>query len=165
MRHWIEEFRNILGWCEIEDMGFQGSIFTWSNKRDDFWHSDHRPLLVEILDLEASRIKGVACRKKRFYFESYPANRDDYKLLVSQSWIHTADVCVMGRVEANISNCTHQLSKWNSRNKLGLQNDINKLQRELNLLNSSIQGGSWADIRRVERLLDNNLIEEEEYYR
>ena len=84
----ITDFREIIKECSLEDMGFVGPCFTWSNKREgsgqvmkrldrglcsrdwrrlfpqfvvkhlEFWGSDHRPLVLDVTEKSVGRKKG-----------------------------------------------------------------------------------------------------------
>ncbi|KAK3211832.1 hypothetical protein Dsin_016538 [Dipteronia sinensis] len=95
----IALFREAVEDCGLEDMGFVGARFTWSNKRDgtaaiaerldrsicnkewrdmfpnsvvrhlDFWKSDHQPLVLECLDKITHRGNGNSKNGRSFFFE------------------------------------------------------------------------------------------------
>ena len=144
----MEDFRKILDWCELKNIWFQGQEFTWSNCRDgsnliqerldggvhsfewgmlfsnsfirhlNFNFSDHRPLLVEVLNVELMLDRGVIRGWRRFHFESCWVEREDCHRLVSQNWILSKKGIAMDRVSSAISNCLRNLSRWIKENRL-----------------------------------------------
>ncbi|KAK3204418.1 hypothetical protein Dsin_018464 [Dipteronia sinensis] len=154
-RRLMENFKDVLDYCQFENLGFQGPMLTWSNERDgsglvykhldrgvrnlewyqlfpksyvshlDFWFSDHRPILVEALDASA-QVERIVCRgRRRFHIEACWANRED----------------------------CHRMR--------ALQSDIRGLQLQLRSETALICPWSWAVIRRIENRLDEALAVEE----
>ncbi|KAK3226094.1 hypothetical protein Dsin_005956 [Dipteronia sinensis] len=52
----------------------------------DYWHSDHRPLLVEALTEADSVMDGDRCKQRSFHFESCWANLSDCRDLITRNW-------------------------------------------------------------------------------
>ncbi|KAK2642450.1 hypothetical protein Ddye_024213 [Dipteronia dyeriana] len=110
----IDNFRNALDYCGLDDMGFQGPRFTWSNKRNgcdlvqerldrgvcdsewyqlfprasiyhlEYWHSDHRPHWIEF-----SGLSGNFCNRNflnHFHFAACWVEKEDCRRLIEECW-------------------------------------------------------------------------------
>ncbi|KAI9176589.1 hypothetical protein LWI28_004709 [Acer negundo] len=142
-RQLIEGFREALDLCDLEDMGFVGPMFTWSNRGSG---------------------DGLGNRKQ-FHFESCWAEHEECKFVVRRSWVPSGGSGAMDRVANTISMCTQQLHRWNAMFRKSRQADIESLQKEIGAISSNIQPDSWNVIRRLESRLDCLLSEEEEYWK
>ncbi|KAK3211112.1 hypothetical protein Dsin_015818 [Dipteronia sinensis] len=151
----MSDFREALEDSKLEDMGFQGPKYTWSNKREgtglimerldrgmcneewrtlfpffsvrhlDFWGSDHRPILLEFSD---SWDPGNGCgfRKAR--------------------------------------RCGVLLNNWNTKKRESHRKEIAHRRKELGLANRADIPKSWRVIRSLEEKLDQALEVEERYW-
>ncbi|KAK2647698.1 hypothetical protein Ddye_015187 [Dipteronia dyeriana] len=112
----VSDFREAVEDYNLEDMGFTGPKFTWSNKREgassiaerldrglcndqwkgmfpnyrvkhlDFWGSDHRPMILELFASVKNRVNGLPRNGRRFFFEECWSDEKDCKDTVSSSW-------------------------------------------------------------------------------
>ncbi|KAL5732968.1 hypothetical protein ACOSQ2_032660 [Xanthoceras sorbifolium] len=181
-RRLLSNFREALDTCCLQDLGFQGPMFTWCNGRVgnafvqerldrcvcsrnwlslfpasyvqhlDFWKSDHRPIL-----------SGGHCN--RFHFEESWVGMAECDRIIENNWRDLVAPVRLGGVCDNIGRCTASLGSWNSMNHASLRRGINTKRLELASLNRSVSSGSWRNIRLVEKELDNLLLQEEIYWR
>ncbi|KAK3184896.1 hypothetical protein Dsin_032182 [Dipteronia sinensis] len=188
----MENFREALEFCELEDMDFVGHCFTWSNKRDegliqerldrgvcdfkwkqlfpsssvenlDFWYSDHRAILVKVVDEDGLHRNCVWRRRCRFHFKACWADNSECRKLVSDNWGGNIRRNDMVDVDFRLLRCARKLAIWNQSNRWALRRDIDNRKKELSAASKNIKQGSWKEIRRIECQLDK-LLEKEECY-
>ncbi|KAK3194034.1 hypothetical protein Dsin_025344, partial [Dipteronia sinensis] len=146
-RRMMEKFREAIDFYQLDDLGFSGPGFTWSNRRGGrsmiqerldrvlrtlswhelfpnslvshlgFWGSDHRAILLGVLSGSNQNLQCAVRSRRRFHFEACWADREECLELVNWSWVNSYGVGVVSRVVAAISSCRNNLSKWNLRNR------------------------------------------------
>lgn len=129
----MARFRWALVDCDLLDMGFVGSKFTWSNRhtkerldRSCFtpsWKSlypcsqtlvlppstsDHNPLLIEILATPVSRRR----RPRRFRFEEMWAQHQDSSAVIKKGWAIPSTGEPMFQVCRKIQSTGELLMEW-----------------------------------------------------
>ncbi|KAK3182761.1 hypothetical protein Dsin_030047 [Dipteronia sinensis] len=151
-RRLMEEFRDALDSCGLEDLNYTGPAYTWCNKRSgdllvqerldrgiscfnfnvlfpcsvvkhlEYWRSDHRPIVVDVLDAD-----GVENRKRsrggRFHFESCWADKAECRELIQSAWLPWRNVDV-GKNIRNVENKLDSLQVeeekyWQQRSRVG----------------------------------------------
>ncbi|KAK2635601.1 hypothetical protein Ddye_030393 [Dipteronia dyeriana] len=191
----MENFKEALEYCGFEDVGFRGPIFTWCNRRNgvdsmqerldrglcniewkrifsrafvqhlEFWHSDHRALLIDLSGPSNSwRNKGDG-RRNRFHFEACWAEKDKCRCLIERSWIVSNGRDDLSDAVSNIFNCAKLLNEWNQVCRRNMVRDIHIKQNELLLATNLIIDESWNHIRMIESQLDSLLRCEEIYWK
>lgn len=188
----MDNFRLALEDCELNDLGFSGPKFTWTNKRGgsdliqerldkcvcnvgwrnlfplasvshlDFWKSDHRPIVLNIVD----RLPTVS-RGHRFHYESAWAARDDFHRIVSNAWESRFGGDSMTIFRSRLASCATDLQRWNRINFRNSKASIVAKKRELAEVNNkgTCGSGDWKLVQRIEGELDDLLREEESYWR
>ncbi|XP_073152290.1 uncharacterized protein [Henckelia pumila] len=136
----MERFRDVLDNCNLQSYYCDGDQFTWVNRRKDeelifekldryvssfawrilyptarcysldFYHSDHRPLLMQlgsnsISPLDKNKMHDNICR-----FEAMWAREEDCERVIAAFW-KISNAGVRG-VEENIRQCASELKKW-----------------------------------------------------
>ncbi|KAL5747974.1 hypothetical protein ACOSQ2_025271 [Xanthoceras sorbifolium] len=194
-RRLLLNFREALDACGLQDLGFEGPLFTWCNgrvgnafvqerldryvcSRDwlslfpasyvqhlDFWKSDHRLILLHIAVQGSVLSDRRDGRRYRFHFEESWVGTAECDQIVENNWRDLVAPVRLGGVCDNIRRCSASLGRWNSLNRASLRRGINTKRLELASLNRSVSAGSWRDIRLVEKELDDLLLQEEIYWR
>ncbi|KAL5823208.1 hypothetical protein ACOSQ4_021108 [Xanthoceras sorbifolium] len=146
-RRLLLNFREALDACGLQDLGFEGPLFTWCNGRVG------NAFVQERLD------RYVCSRDWLSLFPaSYVQHLDFWKSDHRPILLHIA-------VQGSVLRCSASLGRWNSLNRASLRRGINTKRLELASLNRSVSAGSWRDIRLVEKELDALLLQEEIYWR
>ncbi|KAL5772715.1 hypothetical protein ACOSP7_012328 [Xanthoceras sorbifolium] len=111
----INNFRSGLDFCDLKDSGYSGPDFTWCNKTEgqdliqerldrcvcnlnwnnlfpfpsvkhlSYWRSNHRPVMLEVLDSPMLNNSPSAKRNRRFHFETCSAEAKDCKAVIKDS--------------------------------------------------------------------------------
>ncbi|KAK2641478.1 hypothetical protein Ddye_023241 [Dipteronia dyeriana] len=113
----MENLREALDDCSLNALGFRGSLFTWCNKHNDsdlvqerldrgicnvewiqlfpqatvnrleYWHSDHRPLMIDLGGGINPSLNWSIGRRKRFHFEACWVDKIECHNLVEKHWV------------------------------------------------------------------------------
>ncbi|KAK3218118.1 hypothetical protein Dsin_012088 [Dipteronia sinensis] len=159
-RRLMEEFREALDFCGLEDLGFSGLAYTWCNKSDresmiqehldrevscynwkklfpgsyvnhlEFLRSNIMPIVVEVLDSDGITVKRK-CRGGRFHFENCWADREDCRDLIRCFWLPSRSGGAVDNVVSTIQKCTLQLLNWNTRKCVDMKKALVETQKEL----------------------------------
>ncbi|KAL5750859.1 hypothetical protein ACOSP7_025462 [Xanthoceras sorbifolium] len=143
----ISSFRDAIDSCRLVDIGYQGSLFTWSNRQNG------DSLIQERLD-------RVLCSMTW-------AQEADCRSVVEQAWQSNQNVSVILDLLGSVAAVTSSLSSWNQQKRRQFNQEINDLLRQLKE-EHNVQGGfkvNWDRIRDIEWKLDKVLAKKEEYWR
>jgi hypothetical protein len=176
----MELFRTSLKQCNLSDLGYQGSIFTWTNCQPDgnfvkvcvdrvvanpHWccmfmgasvqvlatrSFDHKPLLLKL----ETKMQGNEKGKRGFKFEISWTLDEEYQKIVEEAWNEIPN----DDVRSKLAQCRTSLTSW-SRGKFGNTAALIKQKmRELELLQRSESPENSEDIKilkgEIEKLLE-----------
>ncbi|KAK3200122.1 hypothetical protein Dsin_023537 [Dipteronia sinensis] len=190
-KRWREmsDFREALADANLEDMGFMGAKFTWSNKRDvassvlgrldrglcnkgfrslcsrfvirhmEFWGSAHRPHVLECPD--ATNVYNPVKKSRRFFFEECWTKDSECKEIVDLVWRDKGYNCKIQSVLNNIDRCGRLLNEWNARKRKHLQQNLHAKREALRKACRGDVPIPWKDIKLLESRLDEVLETEE----
>ena len=179
----IEAFTEFLQLSSLSDMGFDGSLFTWSRggtyERLDRglatqrWYdlfpnyvlkvlapisSDHSPLC---LSLDATL--NVHRRKRKFKFEGMWLLEESCKEVVNQAWKQNLGHRDMQSILMSIATCGEALSKWDKEFFGNVQQQLRHCQESFNRIRASppdpvSRGEEESLLREMELLLDKEEL-------
>jgi exonuclease III len=180
-------FRNTIDLCGLEDLGYNGSIFTWINRHqgdqliksrlDRFlansnwismfpyysnihlnsFNSDHRPILLNFLQVPNVRKNNPQHLVKRY--EQIWATNDQHLDIVKQVW-HS----YQGDFNEKLAHTLNSLHKWGSKTFGAIPRRIKETQAELeNLQRVADSQDLTQQISTKEKELDD-LLEKEEMW-
>ncbi|XP_041011336.1 uncharacterized protein LOC121255118 [Juglans microcarpa x Juglans regia] len=134
----MQDFRVVVDECELLDLGFQGTPFTWCNNRETDhsiserldrclanlkWkalfpmvkvihgnaaYSDHIPIKLQLQSNEFLR-KG----RKPFHFEAMWVEDKNCQEIIKIAWVDSAGERTMEGVMKQINRCGEKLERWN----------------------------------------------------
>uniref|UniRef100_A0A803MKN4 CCHC-type domain-containing protein n=1 Tax=Chenopodium quinoa TaxID=63459 RepID=A0A803MKN4_CHEQI len=181
--------RAVVSHCQLEDLGFIGHPFTWSNNRGgeeniqerldrflanrawrDFFQgsfvthlskrkSDHLPILLCIKEATPSQKKKK--KKKRLYrFEEMWLRDENCADIVSEAWDYGGDLC------SKIAFTSTRLSAW-SREKFGdFVKELNACKAQMKVLTGEVQSTEVvAQMRALDDRMDELERREEMYWK
>ncbi|KAL5834935.1 hypothetical protein ACOSQ4_014432 [Xanthoceras sorbifolium] len=189
----MTNFRKVLDDCLLEDIGYSGPDFTWSNCREgsnlilerldrrvfnlewrnlfpsflashlSFWGSDHRPILLEF---PATDYVHARRSSRRFHYESCWEDDEECKALIKDTWYLSSGPPDLLHVCESLKNCASSLQMWYSfkRGALVCRIKANK-KKTLASVGSQVHSLSWLSIRQLKKELDEDLHTEEIYWR
>lgn len=180
-------FRECLNKCQVEDLGYDGNIFTWSNGRDehDFvecrldraaaseewktlfpffkikhlprYKSDHNPILIEAYNTPKAQTE--VSKRKKFRFEQMWCREEQFKEVMREAWGETKwKEDISGKIER----CGEILQSWAYWNF----GSIKKRKKELTDRLEELEAKNFTDEiktekKAVEAELDEVLAREE----
>jgi hypothetical protein len=183
----IDLFRNTLNNCALQDLGYTGEIFTWTNRQEENQHikarldrflandewmasfprhqnshlvrygSDHYPMLLDFSDFPAGTHNQHQQKIKKY--EIVWTRHKDHHLIVKKAWQQAH-----GNTNKKLATTLHNLHIWGS-NEFGIiPKRIKATQLELQELNlNSDKSNMMNQIHSKEKELDN-LLESEEMW-
>ncbi|KAK3195441.1 hypothetical protein Dsin_026751 [Dipteronia sinensis] len=137
----MENFCSALDDCGPEDMGFLGPVFTWCNKRGgldmvherldkgvcnlqwrnifldatashlEFWKSNHRPLLLDIVRRARKTENRYSGRYRLFHFEECWAEQKECEGIIRETWSGGNDGDGLSGVVADVRRCSDRLQR------------------------------------------------------
>ncbi|KAL3819736.1 hypothetical protein ACJIZ3_005641 [Penstemon smallii] len=157
------DFRQALSETRLNDLGFEGNIFTWCNRWDSpytIWerldracatsswidkfpysrvihmetiNSDHSPICIVVSKNPVAPRTAVA---RRFKFEAMWLTSDECKQVVENSWQTEVSNGTNGRIWNKIERCTKDLKGWSISNFGEVTNRVRKLKKKIHALRS-----------------------------
>lgn len=151
------EFCNFVDYCQFMDLSFSGFPFTWCNKREggdrvserldcflandawleslpqatvkhlSFYYSDHFPICLSLIGWNSNLAYGC----KPFCFEAMWTRVLDCEDVIRRSLAFEKGNGVVSFVLSSISNCSHNLRKWNNDSFGNIQSQIHEKQAQL----------------------------------
>ncbi|CAM8926948.1 unnamed protein product [Rhodiola kirilowii] len=178
-RIYMEQFRQVLLDCRLMDLGYKGSKFTYSNKRqglnetqcrldravgNDLWidsypntiihhlvshHSDHCPLLLSM--------DGIPrLQENRFKFESMWMRDVSFEETINKNWYTN------GCISDKLSHLSHQLKVWNKSAFGNVGNQLRKLKKDLFEVRQCVRTKETSEReKKLSNEIDEWLIREE----
>jgi hypothetical protein len=181
-------FRSTLDNCNLNDLGYQGNIFTWHNRQEDnhyiqarldrfcatddwiynfsYYHnthllrysSDHCHILLDFSTNNPDRQTQNHHHSKRF--EQMWTKDDEIINIITEAW-QGQNLNLQKKLETTLDKMHH----W-GQNKFGtLPRKIKKAQADLQRINDNIQNGNLMSmVRSKEKELDDLLHSEEMWW-
>ncbi|KAL5743953.1 hypothetical protein ACOSP7_026818 [Xanthoceras sorbifolium] len=78
----------------------------------EYWKSDYRPLLIEVLDDRGVSVSQGVINHRRFQFEECWANDRTCMDIVEQTWQYNGMCDASSTIQQSISACSSQLQNW-----------------------------------------------------
>ncbi|KAK9178687.1 hypothetical protein WN943_027880 [Citrus x changshan-huyou] len=168
--------REALRECNLRDVGCTGYPFTWSNMRFGekaalnlvSWCSDHHPILMEVVE------KGKEGRffKRTFHrahYEDFWSSYEKCKEIVKHEWKDTSCWSKGNPVDLfkkKSNEALADLKLWSNNEFKGRQKKLKRLKDKLKMIREdSSHHESGDEIRKMERQIDNILLDEEIYWK
>ncbi|XP_075649952.1 uncharacterized protein LOC142620474 [Castanea sativa] len=184
----MERFREVVNYCNFQDLGYSGSDFTWSNMQEgndcislrldralanQEWvdrfgslkvhhvadsTSDHHALLIS-----DSTSKSYA-KENRFHFEAMWVKNDECRAIIESSWGMGIDLSTPKGIMENIKHCAAELCSWSSEAYGQIPKNIQAKRLALNSLSQSNRDGALSNKINGLRKEINSLLDDEELY-
>lgn len=177
------EFTETLDACSLQDLHCGGEFFTWNNRRLganftatfewrmmyptariqslEFFHSDHRPIVLELRGRNRVNKGYILTDQKRFTFEHMWVLDDDCAKMVELGWNKAPrDASLHNRIRV----CGEFLKEW-AADKFG--SSPKRIKDERKILNEMKTADRWRDSElriREKKALVEKLSDQEEIY-
>jgi exonuclease III/ribonuclease HI len=184
----MDQFRNALGYCQLTDLGFIGSQYTWTNCRHDGnfvkerldravanieWRGIYREANVFILAARASDHKPVMLQfsqekeemlefYKSFKFEAKWQLDEEFGGLVEETWNRGVDgTSGLQMVQHKLAACQRSFTRWSCRKYGNAEKTIKKKTKELEALQLHEGPENWGDISRIKSEIESIMEQED----
>ncbi|KAL5826406.1 hypothetical protein ACOSQ4_018203 [Xanthoceras sorbifolium] len=119
----------------------------------DWGGSDHKPIMMENIQVASVRDSEVCRVKARFHFEEAWIGEPDCLSVVEKAWHVSSGSNVAESLSGRVGNVSHDLGEWNRIKKRQKNRDLNDLKKELERL---YKVGRGLDVNRI-RVVENNI--------
>ncbi|MCH90208.1 hypothetical protein A2U01_0011119 [Trifolium medium] len=178
-------FRNTISHCDLQDLGYQGSIYTWTNKHqgehliksrlDRFlatidwitmfpnytnthlmrYRSDHCPILLEFPNLHCNRSNTTHYHGRKF--EQIWTTDKQHKSIVREAWLNK-----QGDIKDKLQHTLNNLHNWGRQTFGVIPKRIKDTQQELESLQLSSNSQNMSQQIAIKEKELDNLLEMEE---
>ncbi|KAK1648056.1 hypothetical protein QYE76_065861 [Lolium multiflorum] len=182
----MKAFRDTLIDCNLEDMGYEGDIFTWRRGlirerldravcdprwsamfplagvvHEDFGKSDHRPILID-----TERLAGIQTQysKAPLRFEARWLCESSIESIIQTAWDRAKLLHTGNSFREQTKEVHEALHEWDSTVLKGPRKRLRELQVELNLVMSGPLSDDALSKQRELQIQIENLLEQEEIY-
>ncbi|KAL5568114.1 hypothetical protein UlMin_024689 [Ulmus minor] len=128
-----------------------------------FRGSDHRPLLVELLQEHESPSIGKRRRKGRFYFEEAWAEEAGCGEIISKHWV-ASSARNLNKITAKLRLCASDLKVWNLEHFRRLEEAVKRKKLAFDHVDKALSNDNWKEHQRLEKELDVLRYKEECYW-
>ncbi|KAL5565829.1 hypothetical protein UlMin_028993 [Ulmus minor] len=189
----MNHFREAINHCGLADLGFRGPKFTWNRGNgvclvqerldrmlgNSTWvklfpnslvhhlnlrGSDHRPLLVELLQADERSIFGKTWKKGRFHFEEAWADEEECSNIIKRHWNSSPSTNLDG-VSHKLRLCATDLEGWNMECFSRLKMQVRKAKTAFERIDKNLSDHNWKEHQRLQKALDALRYKEERYWR
>jgi hypothetical protein len=182
----MKAFRDTLIDCNLEDMGYEGDIFTWRRGlirerldrevcdprwsamfplagvvHEDFGKSDHRPILID-----TERMAGIQTQYSRapLRFEARWLCESSIETIIQTAWDRAKLLHAGSSFREQTKEVHEALHEWDSTVLKGPRKRLRELRVELNLVMSGPLSDDALSKQRELQIQIENLSEQEEIY-
>ncbi|KAL5746685.1 hypothetical protein ACOSP7_027831 [Xanthoceras sorbifolium] len=175
----MAQFRDTVDGCNLIDLGFRGSRFTWNNRHsagdlieerlDRFlyhWGSDHKPILIDGV-VKGNRGSNQNCGwGSCFHYKDAWANDDECKAIVDAEWKAGFGASAISSLLNIVGLVSAKLISWNRLKKKSCDKDLKNLKEELQFLYGAGEGRlDVSRIKQIESSIDELLVQKELFWR
>ena len=183
------DFREILSHCDLHDLGFSGTPWTYDNKQSGrrnvkvrldravacpAWsnifpncqvrhlvssRSDHTPLLISLTQKSSGSSSGRRCCRYEIFWEKEKTLADE----VEVAWTMHRQATNLGDVTSKLEGVMDALHLWSNKTVGSVPRKIEKTRKELEAIIHSNNPNKQAIQKRLEKELDS-LLEKEELF-
>ncbi|XP_059454900.1 uncharacterized protein LOC132185097 [Corylus avellana] len=147
-------FREALQDCSLADLGYRGSLFTWTNSRS----SDHKPICLRLGEEEERQ----AVYSKKFKIEASWMVDEEYQQVVENAWVSgVLGGSKMQQVRQKLASCQADLSSWSKRKFGDATKKIKQKTRQLELLQRDEGPGNYEAINMLKQEIDFIMEQED----
>jgi hypothetical protein len=182
----MQAFRDTLSFCNLEDMGFSGDIFTWRRGKirerldravcdprwaamfplhgvinEDFGKSDHRPIRV---CTELNDGMHNVSSKGPLRFEARWLCEESIESIIQTAWERAKTVHADASLRDHTQEVHDALHAWDKEVLKGPRRRLRELQSELNEIMAGPLSDEAVSKQREIQLKMENLLEQEELY-
>jgi hypothetical protein len=180
----MQNFRNLLTDCQLEDLGFSGDPFTWKRGRVrerldralanrawmdmnpdamvqhlEYMRSDHRPIL-----LDTDYVNTLPNHQRSRKFEAKWLQEETFNDVVKQAWDNASEDVADGGVHARLEHMHAALHAWDASFLKKPRRSIRKAQRRLEKAMSGPITDESELIAKETAALIELLLEQEEMH-
>ncbi|PNX99664.1 ribonuclease H, partial [Trifolium pratense] len=183
----ITMFRNTINRCNLQDLGYLGEVFTWTNRQEDHHHikarldrflasedwtntfsnfknthlvrysSDHNPILLDFSSNPVCRQRQHQHKRKKY--EMMWTRHEDHFTIVKEAW-----QSARGTLNSKLESTLHYMHHWGQQEFGSIPKKIKAVQAELHDLNNKSDNTSMMQHIQSKELELDKLLESEEMW-